>query len=351
MIIGGTLKEYLEFVGADAQRNTSDSKKFWEIEVVGKKAFSRYGRIGSKGTKTVKEFPDKAAAQTFAEKALAEKIKKGYSKKKTKQSQGEKVSPKETEPISLTFEYFIGFSFYYDDSQPYDKIPLTLEQKREQRASESVGMAIAKGVKPKVELLSKGRVVATIETSEIEYVTDPLQNVWPWQEVSFIATTHVLSGKTADQLKELVDEYQVSYDEGVLQARVKIGNYTFLHLNNWQKNWTTSKKEEFSKFENNCTILATMWFAMQDDEKYKEFRDMNEISSPFDYRDDEEFRNLLENNKPGLMTAYLVDVGHIEASKSATALIESTYNSIAKFLGVPPKKAFETFRELIEAGK
>jgi hypothetical protein len=215
----------------------------------------------------------------------------------------------------------------------------------------SPGMAIAKGVKPKVELLSMGRVVATIETSEIEYVADPLQNVWPWQEVSFIATTHILSGKIADQLKDLVERYQVGYDEAVLQARVKIGNYTFLHHNYWQKNWTTTKKEEFSKFENNCTILATMWFAMQDDEKYKEFRDVNEISSPFDYRDDEEFRDLLEDYKPGLMTAYLVDVGHIEASKSATALIESTYNSIAKFLGVPPKKAFETFRELIEAGK
>ena len=111
------------------------------------------------------------------------------------------------------------------------------------------------------------------------------------------------------------------------------------------------KKDEFSKFENNCTILATMWFAMQEDEKYKAFREVHDIFSPLNYRDDEEFRDLLENYKPGLMTAYLVDVGHIEASKSATALIESTYNSIAKFLGVPPKKAFETFRELIEAGK
>ena len=345
------MKEYLEFVGADAQRNTSDSKKFWEVEVVGKKVFSRYGRIGSKGTKTVKEFPDKTAALTFAEKALAEKIKKGYSKKKTKQSQVEKVSPKETKPLSLTFEYIIGFSFYYDDSQPYDRIPLTQEQKSEQRASEFVSLAIAKGVKPKVELLSKGRVVATIETYEIEYVADPLQLVWPWQEVSFFSTTHVLSGKTADQLKDLVDRYQVGYDEEIIQARVKIGNYTFLHHNYWQKNWKTTKKEEFSKFENNCTILATMWFAMQDDEKYKDFRDVNEISSPFDFRDDEEFRDLLENYKPGLMAAYLVDVGHIEASKSSTALIESTYNSIAKFLGVPSKKAFETFQEMIEAGK
>jgi hypothetical protein len=111
------------------------------------------------------------------------------------------------------------------------------------------------------------------------------------------------------------------------------------------------KKDEFSKFENNCTILATMWFAMQDDDKYKAFREEHEIFSPLNYRDDEEFRDLLENYKPGLMAAYLVDVGLIESTKSATNLIERTYDSIAKFLGVPPKKAFETFQELIQAGK
>jgi hypothetical protein len=111
------------------------------------------------------------------------------------------------------------------------------------------------------------------------------------------------------------------------------------------------KKDEFSKFENNCTILATMWFAMQDDEKYKAFREENDIFSPLNYLDDEEFRDLLENHKPGLMAAYLVDVGLIESTKSATNLIERTYDSIAKFLGVPPKKAFETFQELIQAGK
>jgi hypothetical protein len=111
------------------------------------------------------------------------------------------------------------------------------------------------------------------------------------------------------------------------------------------------KKDEFSKFENNCTLLATMWFAMQEDEKYKAFREENDIFYPLDFRDDEEFRYLLENHRPGLMAAYLVDVGHVEPSKSSTALIERTYNSIAKFLGVPPKKAFETFQEMIEAGK
>jgi predicted DNA-binding WGR domain protein len=345
------MKEYLEFIGADADHNTTDSRKFWEVEVKGKKLFVRFGRIGADGVKTVKEFPDNATALKIAEKSLAEKIKKGYSKKTTKQSQGEKVSPKETEPLSLTFEYAISFSWYYEESQPYDKVPLTLEEKRERIASDFVRDAIEKGAKPKVDIVSKGRLVATIESSEIEYVQDEFQ--WePCQDVRYFMTRHLLSGKNADRLKELVEKYGVDYDKGVLQARVVIGNYTFLHHNNlWESDWKATKKIEFSKFENNCTILATMWFAMQDDDKYKTFRDLNDIYSPFHFRDNEEFVDLLEDHKPGLMAAYLVDTGQIEASKSSTALIDSTYNSIAKYLGVPPNKAFETFQELIEAGK
>ena len=223
------MKEYLEFVGADAQRNTADSKKFWEVEVVGKKVFSRYGRIGSQGTKTVKEFPDKAAALAFAEKSLAEKIKKGYSKKKTKQSQGDKVSPKETKPLSLTFEYSIGFSWFQED-----EVPLTLQQKREKRISNFCRDAIEKGVKPKVEILSKGKVVATLESSEVEYREDTLQYAWPWEEIAFVETTHVLTGKTADRVLELFEKYDEKYDESIFQGRVKIGSYTFTHHQVWK---------------------------------------------------------------------------------------------------------------------
>jgi predicted DNA-binding WGR domain protein len=223
------LKEYLEFVGADAQRNTADSKKFWEVEVVGKKVFSRYGRIGSQGTKTVKEFPDKAAALAFAEKSLAEKIKKGYSKKKTKQSQGDKIIPKETKPLSLTFEYSIGFSWFQEN-----EVPLTLQQKREQRASNFCREAIEKGVKPKVEILSKGKVVATIESSEVEYREDTLQYVWPWEEIAFVETTHIITGKSADRVLELFEQNEKEYDENIFQARVKIGSHIFTHHHVWK---------------------------------------------------------------------------------------------------------------------
>jgi predicted DNA-binding WGR domain protein len=223
------LKEYLEFVGADSQRNTADSKKFWEVEVVGKKVFSRYGRIGSQGTKTVKEFPDKAAALAFAEKSLAEKIKKGYSKKKTKQSQGDKIIPKETKPLSLTFEYSIGFSWFQEN-----EVPLTLQQKREQRASNFCREAIEKGVKPKVEILSKGKVVATLESSEVEYREDPLQYVWPWEEIAFVETTHIITGKSADRVLELFEQNEKEYDENIFQARVKIGSHIFTHHHVWK---------------------------------------------------------------------------------------------------------------------
>jgi hypothetical protein len=50
------------------------------------------------------------------------------------------------------------------------------------------------------------------------------------------------------------------------------------------------------------------------------------------------------------MAAYLVDAELIEPTKAAVGLIDSTYNEIAKFLGVSLKKEFETFEEMIDAG-
>jgi hypothetical protein len=110
------------------------------------------------------------------------------------------------------------------------------------------------------------------------------------------------------------------------------------------------KSGVFTNFENHCAILATMWFAMQEDEKFKNFRDENFVVSPLEYLDNEEFRDVIEDCKPGLMAAYLVDSELIEPTKAAVGLIESTYSEIAKFLGVSLKKEFETFEEMIDAG-
>jgi DNA ligase-1 len=68
-------KRHFEFVGGT-------SYKFWEVWVAGKQMFTRYGRIGSQGTVTVKEYADEAAARKAADKLIAEKTGKGYAEKK-----------------------------------------------------------------------------------------------------------------------------------------------------------------------------------------------------------------------------------------------------------------------------
>ena len=54
------------------------SHKFWEVEVKGKEIIICYGKIGTDGQVTVKKFDSPAQAETAAEKAISEKLKKGY---------------------------------------------------------------------------------------------------------------------------------------------------------------------------------------------------------------------------------------------------------------------------------
>lgn len=56
------------------------SKKFWEIERAGKKYTARWGRIGAGVNSNEKSFPTEAAAKKAADKAIAEKVAKGYQK-------------------------------------------------------------------------------------------------------------------------------------------------------------------------------------------------------------------------------------------------------------------------------
>jgi DNA ligase-1 len=58
------------------------SNKFWEVWVEGVNLYTHYGRIGSKGQTTIKNYPDEAAAQRAADKLIAEKTGKGYIEKK-----------------------------------------------------------------------------------------------------------------------------------------------------------------------------------------------------------------------------------------------------------------------------
>lgn len=62
---------YFEFV-------EGTSSKFWEIRVEGSAFFTRYGKIGTEGQVTQKDYDSEAKAQAEATKLVAEKTKKGY---------------------------------------------------------------------------------------------------------------------------------------------------------------------------------------------------------------------------------------------------------------------------------
>jgi predicted DNA-binding WGR domain protein len=57
------------------------STKFWTVWVEGTSMYTQYGKIGSKGQVTIKNFSDEATARREADKLLAEKVRKGYVEK------------------------------------------------------------------------------------------------------------------------------------------------------------------------------------------------------------------------------------------------------------------------------
>src|SRR5262249_52788640 len=57
------------------------SSKFWEVWVQGNEMRTRYGRIGSGGQVTIKDYPDEAAARKAMDRLIAEKTGKGYVEK------------------------------------------------------------------------------------------------------------------------------------------------------------------------------------------------------------------------------------------------------------------------------
>jgi predicted DNA-binding WGR domain protein len=64
-------KKYFEYIDAK-------SSKFWEITTSSKKLTICYGKIGTDGLTTLKEFATPAEAKERAEKLILEKTKKGY---------------------------------------------------------------------------------------------------------------------------------------------------------------------------------------------------------------------------------------------------------------------------------
>ena len=72
------MKRYFEFTGADADRGTSNSSKFWEVHVDGQTVTVRFGKIGASGQTTIKDLGSPPEAAAHADKLIAEKVKKGY---------------------------------------------------------------------------------------------------------------------------------------------------------------------------------------------------------------------------------------------------------------------------------
>src|SRR5688572_13673793 len=54
------------------------SSKFWDIVLTGSSFTTTYGKIGTEGTTTLKEWPSDAVAKKEHDKLVAEKVKKGY---------------------------------------------------------------------------------------------------------------------------------------------------------------------------------------------------------------------------------------------------------------------------------
>lgn len=67
------MKTYLEL-----SQDTGTAHKFYEVTVASTKVTIRYGRIGTDGTSSTKEYADEATAQKDAEKKLKAKKRKGY---------------------------------------------------------------------------------------------------------------------------------------------------------------------------------------------------------------------------------------------------------------------------------
>ena len=65
---------YFEFV-------EGTSNKFWEIRLDGTSVRTKYGKIGTAGQQTLKEFDSDEKANKEYDKLVAEKTKKGYEEK------------------------------------------------------------------------------------------------------------------------------------------------------------------------------------------------------------------------------------------------------------------------------
>ena len=72
---------YFEYIGVSEENESGTSAKFWEVTLASKTVSVRYGRIGTDGQVSVKEFATEEEAQKYADKKIADKLKDGYLEK------------------------------------------------------------------------------------------------------------------------------------------------------------------------------------------------------------------------------------------------------------------------------
>lgn len=75
------MKKYFEYIGVSEENESGTSAKFWEVTLAAKTVSVRYGRIGTDGQFSVKEFATEEEAQKYADKKVADKLKDGYLEK------------------------------------------------------------------------------------------------------------------------------------------------------------------------------------------------------------------------------------------------------------------------------
>jgi predicted DNA-binding WGR domain protein len=79
--VKGNEMPYFELIGDDPKLQSGHTAKYWEITLVGKKVIVRYGKIGTDGQLSPKEFESKEEAEAFVAKKIKEKTKEGYIEK------------------------------------------------------------------------------------------------------------------------------------------------------------------------------------------------------------------------------------------------------------------------------
>ncbi len=92
-----TTKRYFEF-------SEGTSNKFWEVWVDGSELRTRYGKIGTGGSVTVKDEGTPEKAQKLHDKLVAEKTKKGYAEKGGAPAPAAKAAPAPKPPAKAKAE-------------------------------------------------------------------------------------------------------------------------------------------------------------------------------------------------------------------------------------------------------